>query len=332
MNHINTCIHEVKELKEKRKWSKRSKRTLWLPLIVVFIVDIAVFIISTKIDILRILEKRTDGVYSVSNSSLIIIVGMTIITAIEIIQAFTNYSMRCQYEDIDNNGHVQEEIHRVESHLINFDRNTIPFEDLSDVELSVGFKNKNVKNEIWILTNNFEEADTESIEAKELRKAIVSNLKTNVDYYYVIPSNCEKTIKTLSEILHAEIGKNKITGKFSYIIDDALEFIPTPYFDIDLYLVSEVYENKFAPSSSVIYYCFSRTNKNGEYFYHKVEKDSEGQEIWNRMTNYVKTYKESHSEGSDGTNKFTVLIGKKEDTSKTKTTENESKESLTGNA
>lgn len=142
------------------------------------------------------------------------------------------------------------------------------------------------------MTNNFEE-NNDSPEGKRLRKAIISNLKTNVNYYYVIPPSASDDMNQLGIKLHSEIGQKKVTGTFQYIIDEALDFIPTPHFDIIMYLKITPGTEAAIESSSKIYYCFSKEVAPNKFYYIKVNST----EIWNRMKKYVKDYKENKISG-----------------------------------
>lgn len=275
-----------------------SRLKAFLPLIIVLLIDFALLLIGYKIDSFNILqyeikEEQNSILYAISNSNLMIVMAICVINVLAIIQTVFNLSFISNLQEIDKGGEVHQELTKVERHLTDYDKHSIAFELLSEVESSIGVKEQKVHNEIWILTNNFEEAGT-SEEAKQLRNAIISNLCTNVDYYYVIPKSKEEVIKELGGKLHQELGRKKPNGTFKYIIDDALEFIPTPYFDIDMYLVKGI-DDEFIQDKSVIYYCFSRISESGDYFYRRVQKETNEIEIWKRMTEYTKHYKEEHS-------------------------------------
>lgn len=289
----------------------------WLPALIVGLADIILLFQGYRIESLEILshemlnqetaENAISILYTVSNSNLMIVVGICIINVLAVAQTFFNLSYRTQLFDVDKNGEVREQLTKVERHLTDYDKHTIAFELLSEVEISIGAKNQKIHNEIWILTNNLEETGT-SEKAKQLRRAIISNLRTNVDYYYVIPKSKKNKIDELGRSLLQEAGNKKITGKFMYIVDEALDFIPTPYFDIDMYLVKGIGDN-FIQDRSVIYYCFSRTSDTGEYFYRMVQKENNEKEIWERMTEYTKQYKSEHIESTNrAVAQFTVLI------------------------
>ena len=268
-------------------------------MIIVAIIDFAVLVIGYKIDSFEILSTKVmedsgPTLYAISNSNLMIVMAICMINVFAVIQTVFNWSFISSIQELDKGGEIHRELTKVERHLTDFDKHSIAFELLSEVESSIGVKNNKVHNEIWILTNNFEEAGS-SEEAKQLRKAIVSNLCTNVDYYYVIPRSKEDVIKELGRKLQKEIGRRTTMGSFMYIVDEALEFIPTPYFDIDMYLVKGL-DDEYIQDKSVVYYCFSRLSDTGEYFYRRVQKETNESEIWKRMTEYTKHYKEEHSD------------------------------------
>ena len=182
----------------------------WLPALIVGLADIILLFQGYRIESLEILshemlnqetaENAISILYTVSNSNLMMVVGICIINVLAVAQTFFNLSYRTQLFDVDRNGEVREQLTKVERHLTDYDKHTIAFELLSEVESSIGAKNQKIHNEIWILTNNFEEAGT-SEEAKQLRRAIISNLRTNVDYYYVIPKSKESIIGELGRLL-----------------------------------------------------------------------------------------------------------------------------------
>lgn len=253
--------------------------------------DVVILIIGYKIDWFQILKSTVDSngivIYEISNSNLMIVIVTCIINVLAIYHLILTRSFNGQLVDIDKSGHISEGIKKIEVHLMNYNSDTIAFEHLSAIELEVGLAKQEIHNEIWILTNNFEEKN-DSEEGQELRDAIIANLSTNVDYYYVIPKSGVDEIEQLGEKLRAKIGSRKISGKFQYIVDDALDFIPTPYFDIIMYIKVGTGKKEFAESSSQIYYCFSRSTESDDCFYQKVDS----KDIWNKMTKRTQEYKE----------------------------------------
>lgn len=260
---------------------------------IVFIVifNIIVLLIGYKIDSFQILKSfiNDDDIvcYEISNSNLMIVIVICVINVLAIYHIIITQSLHNQLVGIDKSGHLSEGIKKIEVHLMNYNSDTVAFEHLSAIELEVGLAKQEVHNEIWILTNNFEEKN-DSKEGQELRDAIIANLRTNVDYYYVIPKSGVDEIEQLGEKLRSKIGTKKINGKFQYIVDDALDFIPTPYFDIIMYIKVGAGKKEFAESSSQIYYCFSRSTASEDCFYQKVDS----RDIWNKMTKRTKEYKE----------------------------------------
>ena len=281
------------------KTNGKSRRKVFLPLFIVVILDFVVLIIGYRIDSFEILSTKVmegsgSTLYAISNSNLMVVMAICLINVFAVVQTVFNWSFLSSIQDLDKGGEINRELTKVERHLTDFDKHSIAFELLSEVESSIGVKNNKVHNEIWILTNNFEEAGS-SEEAKQLRKAIVSNLCTKVDYYYVIPKSKEDVIKELGRKLRKEIERKTTTGSFMYIVDEALEFIPTPYFDIDMYLAKGL-DDEFIQDKSVVYYCFSRLSDSGDYFYRRVQKETNESEIWKGMTEYTKHYKKAHSD------------------------------------
>lgn len=185
-------------------------------------------------------------------------------------------------------------IGKIEAHLshylFNYDKESIAFSHLSAIEHEVGTTKPDTHNEIWVITNDFEE-NNDSNEVQELREAILSNLSTNVDYYYLVTESHEEEMKILAKKLSTDKAGRRIIGTFNYFVNNSFDFIPTPYYDIILYIKYGP-NNDYIESSSKFYYCFSRTPNDNIYFYQKVQE----KEVWNRLTNYVKKYKEEHKD------------------------------------
>lgn len=271
--------------------SRNSKIRFFSTVIFIFIFDVIVLFIGYKIDSFQILKSFTNEnnvvSYEISNSNLMIVIAICVINILAIYHIILNQSFHNQLTGIDKSGHLSDGIKKIEVHLMNYNSDTVAFEHLSAIELEVGLAKQEVHNEIWILTNSFEEKN-DSKEGQELRDAIIANLKTNVDYYYVVPKSCVDEIEQLGEKLRSKIGTRKINGKFQYIVDEALDFIPTPYFDIIMYIKVGAGKKEFAESSSQIYYCFSRSTESEDCFYQKVDN----RDIWNKMVRRTKEYKE----------------------------------------
>ena len=224
---------------------------------------------------------KEDGtyIYTISNSNLMIVMTQVIFSVIIIYHSIVSCAI----------SEIKEGVKKVEVHLINYESDSIKFEYLSAIELKLGTHKQKIHNEIWILTNSFEENE-DSSEGKELRAAILANLKTNVDYYYVVPESCIQSIKVLGEKLQSEQGSKKLTGNFYYIVDNTLNFIPTPYYDIIMYLKIGPGQSGHAETSSQIYYCFSRSTESKDCFYLKIDRDRD-EATWDKLTKYVKKYR-----------------------------------------
>ena len=281
--------------------------------IVIIVFNAVFFIFGLLGDWFEVLVfDQATKIYSINNSSLAIVVTSIMVEVFAIYHGVSRNLFSEIINTTDQQGKINEGVRKIEAHLINYDRNTIEFNYLSAIESEVGISTKKIKNEIWVISNDFEEA-SDTPEGEELINAIINNLKTNVDYYYVIPSHCEKEIKILcSKIKRRLSNKRKTTpsslGNFRYILDPALDFIPTSYFDIIMYLkltrverstdedrlTSEESSSQqyYAERSSKIYYCFSRINESDEYFYCKVEE----RDIWERMVNYAYEYKQKSAD------------------------------------
>lgn len=235
---------------------------------------------------------KEDGTftYAISNSNLMIVMTQVIFSVVIIYHSIISCAI----------SEVKEGVKKVEVHLNNYGSDSIKFEYLSAIELELGTHKQKIHNEIWILTNSFEENE-DSREGKELRAAILSNLKTNVDYYYVVPESCIQSIKMLGEKLQSEQGSKTLTGKFHYIVDNTLNFIPTPYYDIIMYLKIGPGQSGHAETSSQIYYCFSKSTESEDCLYLKIDRDKDV-DTWNKLTKYVKKYKKERE------SEFQVLL------------------------
>lgn len=251
--------------------------------VVIALVNIALVILGLCLDWLQILKFDNDlGRYYIDNTSLALVLVSVIIEIFSIYHIFHISSIEEQLKRFDEEGKTVCGLGKVEAHLINYNLDSVEFEYLSAIENEIGTHENAVQNEIWVITNNFEEGN-DSLEGKELRNAIISNLKHNVSYYYIVPSALEEKMLLLLEKIKGEL-KGSYTGQFKYIKDDALDFIPTPYFDIILYLKKK--EDKIE-SSSTICYCFSQKNASNKYYYSRVEDDA----TKTRLYEYVKNYK-----------------------------------------
>lgn len=258
-----------------------SRKTKIFIIFSLVLFDIIVLLVSYKIDFFRILKctEDTNGTsfYEISNSNLMIVIVICVINVLAIYHIIISETLVTIYE----------EVKRINFYFSNYDGGTISFKHLSKIELGVGLNNQNVHNEIWVVTNNFEEKN-DSKEGQRLRDAIIANLKTNVDYYYVIPKSKVDEIEQLGDKLRSKIGTKPVIGKFQYIIDEALDFIPIQYFDIIMYIKVTDGEKMYVESSSQIYYCFSKNIVLENCFYQRVDND----EIWNKLIKQTREYKE----------------------------------------
>lgn len=281
--------------------------------IVIILFNALFFIFGVLADWFDVLVyDQATNIYSINNSSLAIVVTSIMVEVLAIYHGASRNLFSEIINTADQQGQINEGVRKIEAHLINYDRNTIEFNYLSAIESEVGISTKKIRNEIWVISNDFEEA-SDTPEGEELINAIINNLKTNVDYYYIIPSHCEREMKILCSKLKKRLSSKRKTttssfGNFRYILDPALDFIPTSYFDIimyhkltrverlpdedDLSDSEDSSQQYYAERSSQIYYCFSRINESDEYFYCKVEE----RDIWERMVNYAHDYKQKSAE------------------------------------
>ena len=180
----------------------------------------------------------------------------------------------------------------IEDHLVNYNYNedTIMYSGLSDVEQRIGANNKNRHNEIWIITNNFEE-NSDSDAGKKVRTAMLDNLATNVDYYYIVSKRYVSKMEVLSKKLSLERGNRILTGNVYYFVNDDFNFIPTPYYDIVLYIIDDPENNIPIEDTSLFYFCFSQKTEAKKCYYQFVKSNSE---VWERIKDAVIDYKTEH--------------------------------------
>lgn len=267
-------------------------------LVILGIIDGVAYVLGNNMELFQILQVQGD-VYSINYGRYACFLGLVGYNVLTIYHVFVKYAIRTITAFFDQNGNVRKEIasvsegiKKVEAHLINYDSNSIEFNYLSAIEAEVGVSKQSIHNEIWVLTNNFEESN-DSEEAIELRAAIKSNLMSNVDYYYVIPKSNRCDMQELARKLKNELGKRKVNGSLKYITDDALDFIPAPYFDVVMYFKISV-ETGHIDDSSEVYYCFSRNalpNEEKRFFYQKVSEN----EVMEKLKRKTQAYKEDNS-------------------------------------
>ena len=273
------------------------------------LVDCGVFFLGNNLEIFHILQV-TNNEYSINYGRYACFLGFVGYNILTIYHIFVKNAVRAIVSFFDQNakvredigsvrkdigfarkdiGSVREGIKKVEAHLINYDSNSIEFNYLSAIEAEVGVSKQSIHNEIWVLTNNFEESN-DSEEAIELRTAIKNNLMSNVDYYYVIPKSHITDMNELVRKVKSELGYARPNGSLKYITDDALDFIPTAYFDVVMYFKITVETGRIDDSSEV-YYCFSRMSnipkKDEQFFYQKVKE----KEIMDKLKKRTQEYK-----------------------------------------
>lgn len=286
---ININRMERTLMPKKLKAQRISKTVLFT-----VVLNAIILFVGYIMDLFPILATtiKEDGTftYTISNSNLMFVITQVILSVVIIYHSVISCAI----------SEVKEGVKKVEAHLINYGSDSIKFEYLSAIELELGTHKQTIHNEIWILTDSFEEIE-DSNEGKELRAAILANLKTNVDYYYVVPGSCIQSIMILGEKLKSELGAKKITGTFRYVIDNTLNFIPTPYYDIIMYLKIGPGQSGHAETSSQIYYCFSKSTESQDCLYLKIDRDKD-EDTWKKLTEYVSEYKKENE------SKFQVLI------------------------
>lgn len=266
---------------------KLSKNTIIT--IIVLIVDLIVFVFGYSSGYFNILRQNAKSIYYIDNNSLGLFIALTMIAVLSLYHTLHNLTTDIQMDQASKKVEtsISEQLGRVEAHLINYGEQSIEYNYLSSIENDIGANNSLINNEIWVITNDFEEQNDTS-DGIKCRNAIISNLKSNVFYYYIVPQTKREDMEHLCFKIKETLADN-YSGKFYYIFDDALDFIPTEYFDIVLYLKKGT-DGKFVEKSdSIMCYCFSK--KSDKYFYTMVENEN----IRNQMFEYIKNYQVSHN-------------------------------------
>lgn len=266
-----------------------------LPLAFTLIADGVLLFLGYRIDsfiILRhYLNENGEIIYEITNSSLMIVIGICFLNVLAIITSVSNRSVSHLMST-----KMDDKFGRLEAHMVNYDANTLPFEHLSAIEHEIGTEKSDVSNEIWILTNNFAEKE-DNPEGKELRDAIISNLKTGVCYFYIIPPAAESDFKQTCDKLRngIKVGGNIPNDQFFFYIDKGLDFIPSPYYDIILYIkVGAPNGDRYAETTSKLFYCFSKMTDSEYCYYQEISRDKIGEkEIWEKMMKKAINYDHS---------------------------------------
>lgn len=267
----------------KHKLSKNTIITL-----IVLIADLIGFGFSYSSGFLNIL-KQNDESYYIDNNILGLFIALTMIAVLSLYHTLHNLTTDIQLDQASYKVEtsINEQLGRVEAHLINYGEQSIEFNYLSSIENDIGANNSLINNEIWVITNDFEEQN-DTPDGIKCRNAILSNLTSNVFYYYIVPQAKREDMEHLCFKIKETLNDN-FSGNFYYIFDDALDFIPAEYFDIVLYL-KKGKDGKFVEKSdSIMCYCFSK--KSDKYFYTMVENEN----IRNQMFEYIKKYQVSHN-------------------------------------
>lgn len=266
----------------------------FLPLVLAIVADCVLLFFGYRVDSFIILNRDVSNgqiLYSISNSNLMIVVGICLLNILAIIQTVSNKSISHLVS-----AKIEKKFGRLEAHLINYDENTLPFDHLSAIEHEIGVREPSVSNEIWILTNNFAEKE-DTGEGKELRNAIVSNIRTGVQYFYIIPPAAKEDFNQTCDKLRNNIRGNPAipNDRFLFYEDDGLDFIPAPYYDIILYIkVGDPNGKRYADTPSKLYYCFSKETNSEYCYYQEISRTKKGEgEIWKNVMNKAVTYDHS---------------------------------------
>lgn len=268
----------------KHKLSKNTIITLF-----VLIVDLIGFGFSYSSGYFIILKQDAQANYYIDNTILGLFITLTIIAILSLYHTLHNLTTDIQMDQASKKVEtsINEQLGRVEAHLINYGEQSIEYKYLSSIENDIGVNNNLINNEIWVITNDFEEQN-DTPDGIKCRNAILSNLNSNVFYYYIVPQTKLEDMEHLCFKIKGTLSSN-YTGKFYYIFDDALDFIPAEYFDIVLYLKKGKNGKFIEKSDSIMCYCFSK--KSDKYFYTMVENEN----IRNQMFEYIKKYQTSHN-------------------------------------
>lgn len=256
----------------------------------VFAVDVLGFAFSYFTGHFNILIYNTEEKYYYIDTNLLgIFVAMTMIAVLSLYHTLHNLTTDIQVNQASKKAEtkITEQLGRVEAHLINYGEKAIEYKYLSSIENDIGANDTLINNEIWVITNDFEEQN-DTPDGINCRNAIVSNLYSNVLYYYIVPQTKREDMEHLCFKIKDALT-SQYSGKFYYIFDDVLDFIPAEYFDIVIYLKKDKSGKFIEKSESIVCYCFSKRSDN--YFYTMVEDEN----IRNQMFEYIKNYRVNHN-------------------------------------
>ena len=198
---------------------------------------------------------------------------------------------------------IQEELKTTNSYIEKADQkievlnNSIPYDSLDYIERSHGLQSKDVKNEVWIIANDLQEADQGSIAGENFLNTIYDNItKNNVFYYYILPDTRSSHLQIESfqnclKQLHSS-KRRKLSGNIYFRYDSSLVYlIPIDYFDIVLYIDCDQYGEPISINGAKSYegyQCYSKKNASNKYYYLPINSE--------RVLDLRCQFKESSSE------------------------------------
>lgn len=174
-------------------------------------------------------------------------------------------------------------------------KKSISYSELKLIEKYHGSIGRNITNEVWIVANKLQEADSTQKDCQDMLNTIYENITRNhVKYYYTLPDNSysQAQIKSLEAELKLiqKRKKRKITGCIYFRFDSAfINMIPTSYYDLILYINCYSNGDPYILTRKNVcegYHCFS-SNENKNYYYQHIssEKTLEMRENFKKYAN-----------------------------------------------
>lgn len=154
---------------------------------------------------------------------------------------------------------------------------------------------KNIINEIWVVSNKLQEADSNQSDCQDMLNTIYENITRNhVQYYYTLPDNAysKAQIKSLEaelKLIHKR-RRRKITGCVYFRFDSTfVNMIPTSYYDLILYVNCYPNGDPYILINNNVcegYHCFASDESNDYYYQHiNSKKTLEIRELFKNYNN-----------------------------------------------
>lgn len=169
------------------------------------------------------------------------------------------------------------------------------YSELKLIEKYHGSIEKNIINEVWIVSNELQESNSNQKDCQDMLKTIYDNItKNHVQYYYTLPDNAYskaqvKSLETELKLIHKK-KKRKVTGCIYFRFDSTfINMIPTSYYDLILYVNCYPNGEPYMLINNNVcegYHCFT-SSKNNNYYYQHInsKKTLEIREIFRNYNN-----------------------------------------------